>query len=83
MAGVTLNFDIQRCLIKKETIGTDPFYKNGNIWNNDPLFNNISKQKFTFVNASPLKGSADDNFPTLSGKTIEGLNFSPSNIGAY
>ena len=83
MAGVTLNFDIQRCLIKKETIGTDPFYKNGNIWNNDPLFNNISKQKFTFVNASPLKGSADDNFPTLTGKTIEGLNFSPSNIGAY
>ncbi len=83
MAGVTLNFDIQRCLIKKETIGTDPFYKNGNIWNNDPLFNNISKQKFTFVNASPLKGCADDNFPTLLGKTIEGINFSPSNIGAY
>ena len=83
LSGVTLNFDIERCLIKKETIGTDPFYKNGNLWNKDPLFSNISEGKFTFENTSPLKGTADDNSPTTSGKTIEGLSFSPGNIGAY
>lgn len=83
ISGVTLNFDIQRCVIKKENPGTDAFYTNGNIWNKDPLFNNVSNRQFTFISSSPLKGSADANFPTLSGKTIEGLVVNPPNIGAY
>ena len=81
--GVTLNFDIQRCLIKKEIVGTDSYYTNGNLWNIDPLFNNITNNKYTFTNSSPLNGSADILYPTLSGLTIEGITINPPNIGAY
>jgi len=84
--GVTLDFDIQYCLIKKETIGTDLYYGAGNIWNADPLFNNVSNDlylnDFKFPVNSPLFGAANNVlFPTNGGVNIEGV--SSGNIGAY
>ena len=83
---MTLDFNIQYCLIKKETIGTDLFYGAGNIWNAEPLFNNVSSDlylnDFKFPVNSPLFGSANNVlFPTVGSVNIEGL--ASGNIGAY
>ena len=81
-AGVTLDFKIQNCLIKKETIGTDPFYIAGNIWNIDPQFVDVSLNNFKIYSTSPMTGTANNIlFPTMSGLNIEGVT--SSNIGAY
>lgn len=81
--GVNLNFDIQRCLIKKDSIGKDSFYSNDNIWNINPMFYTVSDYGFPISINSPLKGLGDPNFPTSTGTNIEGLVISPPNIGAY
>ncbi len=80
--GVNLQFDIKKCLIKKETPGTDSFY-HSITWNSAPQFDDVSLYKYTFPNTSPLFGTADPGFPTTSGSTIMGTVINPPNIGAY
>lgn len=82
-SGVTLNFDIQRCLIKKDSIGKDKFYTNENIWNTEPIFYTGSQYSYPISISSPIKGLGDPNFPTSTGTNIEGVTISPPNIGAY
>ena len=83
-AGVTLDFKIQNCLLKKATIETNPFiYKGGNIWNSNPLFTDISLNNFKFTSSSPLFENGTNLYPYFNGTTIEGIALSTPNIGAY
>ncbi len=71
---IALNFDIQKCLIKKETIGTESYYVN-NIWNSDPLFSDINLDDFKVSSSSPATG--------IGTPFINILGVPSSNIGAY
>ncbi len=57
---IVLNF--QRNLIRADVPFTDAFYTNGNIWNDEPLFNDISNRIYTWANGSPLDGAGDSAF---------------------
>lgn len=79
---ITLSFDIQSCLIKSTPIGIQNYYENI-LWNNNPLFNNISTLDYLFNSSSPLNNNAD---PALSlPLDIKGTSRSIStpDIGAY
>lgn len=85
---VTLNFDFQRCLIKKEEIENVPFYQNI-VWNSNPLFIDVSKYDYHFFSNSPLNGNTNPsgiNPPQVSLFTndIEGNERNaPTDLGAY
>ena len=51
MAGVTLNFDFNHCLITSEEIQTDGFYQNI-LWNNNPNFTNPFELDFSFPSSA-------------------------------
>lgn len=80
--GISFDFDIRNCLIKKETVGTESFYSNC-FWNLDPQFEDVSLYKYTFPSTSPLFGNADPTFPYYGNVNIDGIAISPANIGAY
>lgn len=86
--GVTIQLDIQRNLIKSETILTDPnIFTNGNIWNVDPLFVDIEEKDYTFYSTSPLNNSGDSNFTVTTTSTfnadINNVTRTGPDIGAY
>ena len=56
LAGVTLNFNFQNCLIKSKEIQTDAFYQNI-LWNNNPNFVDIPEFDFSFETNSILNGN--------------------------
>ncbi|MFM7667816.1 MAG: right-handed parallel beta-helix repeat-containing protein, partial [Bacteroidota bacterium] len=56
MSGVNLNFDFKNCLIKSETIQTDTFYQSI-LWNNNPLFSDLTFYDFSFLPTSILNGN--------------------------
>lgn len=79
---ITLNFDIQSCLIKRVPAGTENYYMNI-FWNNNPLFNNVAENDFTFTIGSDLNNNAN---PALSIPTdIKGnaRSITTPDIGAY
>jgi hypothetical protein len=79
--GVTLNFDIRNCLIKREAAATESYYQNI-IWNSDPLFNDIDNDDYGFPASSPLNGAANSIFPVFF--DITGApRMIPADIGAY
>jgi hypothetical protein len=79
---VTLNFNIQRNLIYSEFIPTDSYFLN-NIWNENPLFNNINEGIYTFQNLSPLNNSANTAFPSFFDFCENPRNISTPDIGAW
>jgi hypothetical protein len=56
LAGVTLNFNFQNCLIKSKEVQTDAFYQNI-LWNNNPNFADIPEFDFSFETNSILNGN--------------------------
>jgi hypothetical protein len=80
--GVTLNFNIHNCLLRKENVDFSSIFTD-NLWNLDPKFEDVGLNKFIPLDNSPLKGSADPNFPAGSWTNINGEIISPPNIGAY
>lgn len=80
--GVTLNFDIQSCLIKRTPAGTENYY-DSIFWNNNPLFTSVTNDDYLFPSNSKLNNNAN---PALSLPTdIKGnlRSFSTPDIGAY
>ncbi|MEY4604826.1 MAG: hypothetical protein RIT43_2118 [Bacteroidota bacterium] len=84
-AAITLSFDIQNCVIKRETAATENYY-NAIYWNADPLFNDIELYDFLFPSGSSLNnhGNATLGSPTVT-LDIKGTSRSSStpDIGAY
>ena len=56
MNGITLNFQVSNCLIRSDSLFTDPFYSNVQ-WNQNPLFENTAQGDFIFLPNSPLNGT--------------------------
>ncbi|XOV68468.1 MAG: right-handed parallel beta-helix repeat-containing protein [Fluviicola sp.] len=85
----TINLNFQRNLIRADVPFTDAFYTNGNIWNNDPLFNDVSNRVYTWATGSPLEDSADSSFGLTLGQNPgtdicdNPRNFATPDIGAY
>ncbi|MCR9172598.1 MAG: right-handed parallel beta-helix repeat-containing protein [bacterium] len=63
----TIVLDFQRNLIRADEPFTDAFYTNGNLWNLDPLFNDVSNLDYTWANGSPLDGAGDSAFGVTLG----------------
>ncbi len=57
---INLSFDFKNCLIKSETVFQDPFYQSI-IWNEDPLFEDIQEDDFTFSLSSNPLSSLNNN----------------------
>lgn len=86
--GVTISLDIQRNLIKSQTVLTDPtIFTNGNIWNQDPQFVDVEEKDYTFYTNSPLNNAGDNNFPVTTVSTfnsdINNVTRTGPDIGAY
>jgi hypothetical protein len=84
-AGITLSFDIQNCLIKRETAATESYYNNI-YWNSNPLFNDISTGDYSFTASSALNNNANPSLGSPPVTTdIKGSprSISTPDIGAY
>lgn len=78
--GVSVNFDIKNCLIKRNPVATDNFYTDI-FWNFNPLFTNIEEYDFNFPASSKLN---NNGFPTSVSTDINGIGRNiPPDIGAY
>lgn len=58
----TIILDFQRNLIRASAPFTDAFYTNGNIWNTNPQFTDVSAMDYMWASSSPLNGAADSQF---------------------
>lgn len=80
IGGVTLNFDIQNCLIKRTPEGTDNFYQNI-FWNQNPKFVNVTEYDFSIISSSIAN---NNGFSTSVTTDIKGIPRNiPPDIGAY
>jgi len=84
-AAITLSFNIQNCVIKRETAATESYYANI-FWNGNPLFNDISLGNYLFSSSSALNnhGNPSLGLPPVT-TDIKGLprSVSTPDIGAY
>ncbi len=80
-SGVTLNFDIRNCLIKRESPATENYYQNIT-WNADPQFIDIENNDYLFPNTSPLNNAANTLFALFFDILGSARNI-PSDIGAF
>jgi len=79
MNGVTLNFQFSHCLIRSDSVFNEPYYSNV-LWNQNPLFNDVTQGDFLFSPNSPLNGNG---FFTGLGLDILGNpRQNPPDIGA-
>ncbi|MDD2984312.1 MAG: right-handed parallel beta-helix repeat-containing protein [Crocinitomicaceae bacterium] len=78
-----LNIAFKRCLIKLEEPSTNSMYQDGIIWNENPLFTNISEGKYKPLSSSPLNNAASGAY--FLPLDIEGnpRDMSTPDIGAY
>lgn len=60
-----LNFEFETNLITSEDGPTDPLFSSTNIWNEDPLFIDVSESDFKFSSGSPLVDAANPMYPTF------------------
>lgn len=86
--GSILNFDIQRCLIKRAPSATENYYTNNIFWNNNPMFINVEEDDFLFPSGSVLNNNADASLTALMTPPlldIQGNSRNAANpdIGAY
>ncbi len=79
--GVTLDFDIRNCLIKRETPATETYYQSI-VWNTDPQFIDVNLSDYLFPSSSPLNNSANTLF-TLFFDILGSARNIPSDIGAF
>lgn len=84
-AAITLSFDIQNCVIKRETAATESYYSSI-YWNGNPLFNDITSGDYLFSSSSALNNHGNPflgNPPVTT--DLKGLPRSGStpDIGAY
>lgn len=84
---ITLSFDIRRCLIKRAPAGSETYY-DSIFWNNNPLFNNVTENDFTFGSSSTLNNNADPALTSLLPPPFYDIkgnirNASTPDIGAY
>ncbi len=81
---ISLNFDLQNCVIKTKNIPPDNFYKNI-VWNGNPLFNDISAGDYLFPNSSALNNGAKPSLAPSIQNDIRGFSRSSTSpdIGAY
>lgn len=56
MSGVTLNFQFSNCLIRSDSVFSDPYFTNV-LWNQNPLFENTAQGDFLYLPNSPLNGN--------------------------
>lgn len=80
---ITLNFFMANNLIKSNDIFTDPFFTgNGNLWNIEPQFTDITEKDFTYT-AGPLLDGGSDTYPnTIIQAVFTSLNAQPRPSGA-
>jgi hypothetical protein len=64
MNGVTLNFQFSNCLIRSDSIFSDPYFTNV-LWNQNPLFENTAQGDFLYLPNSPLNGNGLNTGLTL------------------
>ena len=68
--GITLNFLMANNLIKSDDIFTDPFFTgNGNLWNIDPQFMDITEKDFTYT-IGPLRDGGTNAYPNTIGPAV-------------
>jgi hypothetical protein len=79
MNGVNLSFDIKNCLIRSETIYTDPFYQYI-LWNDNPLFEDTAQGDFLFTTNSTL--NANGIVTTVTNDIYGSPRNNPPDIGA-
>lgn len=78
-----MHFEFKRCAIKLEVPSTHAMFQDGIIWNNDPLFTNISEYNFKPAGNSPLGNHANPAFSLPF--DIDGMarDIATPDIGAY
>ena len=84
-AAITLSFDIQNCVIKRETAASENYYSSI-YWNGNPLFNDITVGDYLFSASSAMNNHGNASLGTPPVTTdIKGLPRSGStpDIGAY
>ena len=84
-AAITLSFDIQNCVIKRETAATESYYTSI-FWNGNPLFNDITVGDYLFSASSAMNNHGNASLGTPPVTTdIKGLprSVSTPDIGAY
>lgn len=64
MNGVTLNFQFSNCLIRSDSVFSDPYFTNV-LWNQNPLFENTAQGDFLYLPNSPLNGNGLNTGLTL------------------
>jgi len=79
MNGVTLNFQFSNCLIRSDSVFSDPFYTNV-LWNQNPLFENTAQGDFLYLPNSPLNGNGINT--GLSLDILGNPRQNPPDIGA-
>ncbi len=68
--GIALNFLMANNLIKSDDIFTDPFFTgNGNLWNIDPQFTDITEKNFTYT-TGPLRDGGSNAYPNTIGPAV-------------
>lgn len=82
LAGATFDLEFHQCLIRRETPYTYSNFTNI-IWNQDPLFSDVTAGDFHFDAASPLNNAGDPAYATPA--DIEGTarNMGSPDIGAF
>ena len=81
LMGLTMDFQFNACLMKREEIYTYPNYSGSVIWNTDPQFIDPSSNDYHLGEGSPCRNSGDPLFS--NGQDIEGVTRITPNIGLY
>lgn len=79
MNGITLNLQFANCLIRSDSVFSDPFYTNV-LWNQNPLFENTNQGDFMYLPNSPLHGNGLNTGLTLD--ILGNPRQNPPDIGA-
>ncbi len=79
MNGITLNLQFANCLIRSDSVFSDPFYTNV-LWNQNPLFENTNQGDFLYLPNSPLHGNGLNTGLTLD--ILGNPRQNPPDIGA-
>ncbi|GAB5418051.1 MAG: hypothetical protein Crog4KO_31310 [Crocinitomicaceae bacterium] len=85
----TINLLFDHNLIRADVPFSDPFYLNGNIWNQNPGFRDVTEEDYKWNASSPLNNNGNSMYfmtnPSTATSDICGITqrLNPPDIGAY